>query len=329
MWQDLLRIPLPFDVPIFGKELVIHGFGLMLVIGFLAAMELSRYLARRKGLNPEFFANAALIGLVAGIIGARLSHVIENLGEYTNPARTFGENFRDAINLTSGGLTYYGGFLLAFPTCAAYAIYKKIPLRLGMDIVAPCLMVGLGFGRVGCFLNGCCFGATCDVPWAVSFPYGSPPYVEHVSEGKIDPPSQLFRRDANGGAHLIEPSKLALPSNEALRPLAAKERSLRVHPAQLYSAVTALTLAGLLVSFLAISPPPGRVFALMLILEGAARYTLELLRVEPPVIGNMSLSMVLSVGIVFLGVILWIAFHRRGTTDPAPVETNAQSAVTV
>src|SRR5437773_602560 len=178
MLQDIFRIPLPFHLPVIGDQIVIHGFGLMLVIGFLCAMSLAKYLARRSGQDPEVFANAALLALFAGVLGARLSHVLENIDEFTDPKLGFFGNLANVLNISSGGLTYYGGFLLALPTLLIYAIVKKVPLRLGMDIIAPCLMIGLGFGRIGCFLNGCCYGAQCDVPWAVRFPYNSYAYQD-------------------------------------------------------------------------------------------------------------------------------------------------------
>src|SRR5437879_5810495 len=152
-------MPILFRVPYFGWP--IYSYGLMMVIGFLCAIELAKFLARRCKIDPELFVNAGLIALVTGVVGARLSHVIENIHEYTDPTRSIAANLWDAVNIRSGGLTYYGGFLLAFPALIAYAKIKRIPLRLGMDIIAPCLMVGLGFGRIGCFLNGCCYGETC------------------------------------------------------------------------------------------------------------------------------------------------------------------------
>src|SRR5262245_13063356 len=135
MMQELFRIPF--------LNLPIYSYGLMMVIGFLCAIQLAKFLGKRYGIDPEIFVNAGLIALITGVLGARLSHVIENIGQYTTitPTRSAWDNFIDAINIRSGGLTYYGGFLLAFPSLVFYAIHKKVPLRLGMDIVAPCIVI--------------------------------------------------------------------------------------------------------------------------------------------------------------------------------------------
>src|SRR5438552_3357408 len=212
MLQDILRIPLPFHLPIVGDQIVIHGFGLMLVIGFLCAMALAKFLARRSGQDPEAFANGALLALFAGVIGARLSHVLENLSDFTRGDLGFWGNLRNVFDIGSGGLTYYGGFLLALPTLVIYALIKKVPLRLGMDIVAPCLMIGLGFGRIGCFLNGCCYGAECDLPWAVQFPYNSYAYQDEFRRGELHPPMQLQAELADGTRVLRPREQLETPA---------------------------------------------------------------------------------------------------------------------
>src|SRR2546423_6531386 len=150
MLQDLFRIPL-INRPV-------YGFGSMMILGFFVATEFGKFLCRRNKIHPDILMNAALIALISGVIGARLSHVIENWSIYTDPKRTFTANLFDAINISSGGLTFYGGLILGTPITIWYALKKKVPLLLGMDIVAPCLMIGLGFGRIGCFLHGCCYG---------------------------------------------------------------------------------------------------------------------------------------------------------------------------
>jgi phosphatidylglycerol:prolipoprotein diacylglycerol transferase len=311
MLQEIFRIPF-LNMPI-------YGYGVMLVIGFLCAIQLAKFLAKRSGIDPELFVNAGLIALVTGVAGARISHVIENIGYYTDPNRSFFANFFDAINIRSGGLTYYGGFILAFPSLLLYARWKKIPLRLGMDIVAPCLMIGLGFGRIGCFLNGCCYGATCDLPWAVSFPYYSIPYREEVDEHKITPPPELIRFNPTGRIDVLSPAEIRdnaalLPPNTAA--IAASQRSLRLHPAQLYSSFTAFLIAGFVLCYFTLPHAPGRAFALMMTVEGLTRFLLESLRVEPPVIGNFSLSMVIGLALFTLGVLLWFTFGQLDAPTP-------------
>jgi len=313
MLQDLIRFNL------FGHEFAIHGFGVMLVIGFLCAMWLAKFLARRKGLDGELFANAALIGLFTGVIGARLSHVLENLSDFTRPERSVARNLFEMINISSGGLTYYGGFILAFPTLVIYAIKNKIPLRTGMDIIAPCLMLGLAFGRIGCFLNGCCFGAECNLPWAVEFPYGSYAYDDQVRHREIDPPAELRAQTEDGTPVVYPAQEIKKSGNQDLIRLAAAQHSKPLHPAQLYSAFTAFLLAAMLVAYFTVPHTPGMVFAVMMIFEGIARFVLELVRVEPPVMHingfGLSLSMVLGMWLAVFGLFLALVFHAIGASE--------------
>ncbi|MDB5331305.1 MAG: lgt 2 [Phycisphaerales bacterium] len=344
MHQTLFTIPF--------THIPVYGYGVMLVLGFVAAMYLAQFLARHSKLDPETFANAAIFALVSGIVGARLSHVIENLPEYTQSSLSASQNFFNAINIREGGLTYYGGFLLAFPTLVLYALWKKVPLPLGMDIIAPCLMVGLGFGRIGCYLNGCCYGAECQAPWAVQFPYDSDAYATEFNQNvlKMPVPRQLVR-DGSRLADYMDVKRLEvlqepLPADdfqrfsvagslkkkeqvkaEGLEALAAAQKANPVHPAEIYSAVTAFLLAGFLVAAFTLPHVPGRIFAGMMIVEGLFRYVLEMLRVEPPVIGGhdpldpgrllplsflppQSYSMVVSFILVIGGVVLWYVFGR-------------------
>lgn len=353
MLQELFRIP--------GLDLPIYGYGLMMVVGFLAGAYLAKYLADRIGLDGEAFFNAALLGLFSGVVGARLSHVLENLHEFFRPDYSLLQTFLAIINLKSGGLTFYGGFLLAFPTLVIFARLKKIPLRTGMDIIAPCLMVGLAFGRVGCFLNGCCYGAECALPWHVEFPYHSNAYVDHFYEGKLEdvPPQlllqygdrmrvlskeelaevkQIYNLLQSKGPGETRDALAAMPRYknpdylEAMLRHAAKfgssdfpsltrtQHSQPVHPAQLYSALNAFLIAAVCYAYFTLPHAAGRAFALMLMLKGTSRFLLEMLRVEPPVLGAgsghleslppLSLSMVISVGLVVLGTILWLVFGK-------------------
>jgi phosphatidylglycerol---prolipoprotein diacylglyceryl transferase len=311
MLQELFRIHL------FGHEFPIYGYGLMLVVAFLACVKLSQWLGARQGIKPELFIDATLIALGTGLIGARLFHVLENLPEYTRSDLSILQNLHNIINTREGGLTFYGGLLLATPCCILYALYRKVPILLGMDIVAPVVMIGLGFGRIGCFLNGCCYGEQCNAPWAIRFPYFSNVYIEQYEQGKLAAPVDL--QSPKG---LMNPHLLPISTTAGLRAEAASATSLPVHPAQLYSAFTAFLLCGLLVAYLSLPHVEGRVFALMLILEGFARYVLEMIRVEPNVATlhfrgqayGLSISMIFGAIVVVAGIIMWILLGRRSVT---------------
>jgi phosphatidylglycerol---prolipoprotein diacylglyceryl transferase len=308
MYRELFTIP--------GLNFTIYGYGLALVVACFASMSLAKFLARRCGLNPEYFVNIVILGLLSGVLGARISHILENLPDYTDPKLGLGQNLLNMINLRHGGLTYYGGFLLATPTCILYGLWRKIPLLRGMDIIAPCLMVGLAIGRVGCFLNGCCWGGACTLPWAVQFPYGSPPYEAHVEERKITPPAELIQdsiRDiATGRTIAIEPRILPYPElNLKQLAIARQQKSLAVHPTQLYSTITAGLIALVCLAYFSLSPKPGTVFGLMMILEGAGRFTIEQMRVNETVLHvgsfGLSLSMTIGLGLFIAGLVMWPA----------------------
>ena len=342
MQQELFRIPF-LDVPI-------YGYGLMMVLGFLGGLQLARFLAVRSRIDPEVFVNLAIIALVCGIGGARLSHVLENLDAYTSPARSAWDNLKDAVNIRSGGLTFYGGFILATFGCLAYGMYKGIPIRRGMDIVAPCLMVGLGFGRVGCFMNGCCEGAECNLPapFGVTFPYHTNPYERHIDRGTLDPgqypPAGAAKVDPQTGRVVGAMSKQEIAARHASDPAlrdqllaqVATLRSNRVHNAQLYSALTAFLLAFFLVGYYTLPHAPGRVFALMLMVEAPSRFVLEMLRAEPAFVGpnspnkalaflpfDLSFSMFVSTWLFVIGVVLWVAFRGRPDDMTEPRDTAA------
>lgn len=322
MLQEVFRVP--------GLGIPVYGYGLMLVVGFYVAMMVGRALARRSGIDPDVVINIALIALISGVVGSRLSHVLENLHEYTRGDRTLWQNLYAMVNIRSGGLTFYGGLILGTISCITYGIMAKVPLRLAMDVIAPCVMIGLGFGRVGCFLNGCCYGASCDAPWAVHFPYHSSAYEDQYKRGLITVPDELLKTDKDGDT-TFKTVEEAKRDPQAAAVLATKTpgvtESWPVHPSQLYSTVVALTIAALLVAFFTMQPVPGRVFGLMLMLEGPTRFLLEMLRSEPPVLGPLSFSMVISIPLFLIGVVMWFVVGKMDRRRPAGFNLGETPAV--
>jgi phosphatidylglycerol:prolipoprotein diacylglycerol transferase len=191
--------PVIFTIP--GIDWAVPGYGLMLMLGLFVAIWWAARRALKSGGSPDVILNCGFIAIIGGVVGARAMYVIH----YWDQFRTHGNFLQVAwsvIDVSKGGLEYYGGFILT--TLAALAWlrwWEKVSIRWYMDIIAPSVALGLAFGRVGCFLNGCCFGGTCDLPWAVRFPFGSSACVhqwkERLPGGEIR--AELLYTDATTG----------------------------------------------------------------------------------------------------------------------------------
>ena len=165
--QELFRIPTPFgDFPIFG-------YGAMVLCGVLVGIYLLRKGAVRRDLNPEAVSDLAIYLVLFGAVGARTWYLIQFRDQVFS-----GGNWWEAFALWKGGLVLYGaiaGGLLGFAWLQRRQQFGST--RDLLDVIAPALAIGIAFGRIGCYLNGCCWGGTCppDFVFGVVFPAGSPP----------------------------------------------------------------------------------------------------------------------------------------------------------
>ena len=162
--------------------LPIRGFGVMLMFAVVAGVGLAAYRAQQMGLDPELIYTLAFWMFVSGIVGARGFYILQYWPQFQK------DNLLDTLkalaNVTNGGLVVYGSVLLSVPVGIWFLRSRRLPVLAIGDIIAPSMVVGLALGRVGCFLNGCCFGGVCtsNLP-AQTFPATSPPYAQHVAEG--------------------------------------------------------------------------------------------------------------------------------------------------
>lgn len=183
IWLVLPKIVEP------GFGLPIRGYGTMLLIAFLAGTGLVAWRGYRLGIDPDVSITLIFWGFIPGIIGARIYFVATHwdvvrrldASQRLDLWRTLGE----IVNIPQGGLVVYGSLIGGLLGFGAFLLKRRLPLLPMLDLLTPGMLLGLALGRVGCFLNGCCFGGPCDLPWAVRFPVGSPPFVQQVEEGKI------------------------------------------------------------------------------------------------------------------------------------------------
>lgn len=142
----------------------VHSWGLMLSIGILAGLWLARNHAAQQGLDREVLLDLALWLVVGGLLGARSFYVaVYEPGYYlSHPWEIF--------MFWKAGLVYYGAFLGGIVAGLIFMYNRKLPFWSLADLVAPSLALGYGVVRIGCFLNGCCYGKPSNVAWAVVFP---------------------------------------------------------------------------------------------------------------------------------------------------------------
>ena len=161
----------------------IRSYGLMLAIAFLVGTWLALVEARRRGLDEDRVVTVILATLVASILGARALYVLEHVSE-------FRREWGSVLALWQGGLTLYGGLVLGTVVGLACARRFGLPAWTVADALTPSLALGTMFGRVGCFLNGCCYGRPTNLPWGVTFPPDSFAGLE-FGNARVHP-SQLY-----------------------------------------------------------------------------------------------------------------------------------------
>ncbi len=272
------------DVPLTRTGIPIFGYGLMMFIGFAAGTLLAIRHAARVGIDSDVILDLILWLLVPGLLGARLFYVIQYSDRIFREARGL-EYVTRFVAVWDGGLVFYGsvigGILGGWLFCRSRNLR---PLLMG-DVVAPSLFVGLGFGRIGCFLYGCCYGGPSDLPWAVQFPRDSLTFQAQVQAGVIDPTAEC---------------------------------TIPLHPTQIYSSLLAFLLAGILSWSFRRRPYEGFVVGLMFILYPVNRFVLELIRSdEQGQLGtSLTISQLISVGLFISGVSLLVWLSK--TRDPIP-----------
>ena len=172
--------------PKINSGLAVRGYGLFMLVAVVSGTGLVLSRCRAIGQNPEQIYTLAAWMVASGIIGARLFFVIQNHDRFFGSGQPLGRTLFSVVNMTEGGLVVYGSLIGA--SLAAFAFFWKtrLPLWRTADLIAPGMALGLAIGRIGCLMNGCCWGGVCEAPLpAISFPAGSPPFMQHLYQGRL------------------------------------------------------------------------------------------------------------------------------------------------
>ncbi len=294
---------------IFGQPL--PAYFTLLLVGFAVATWLGARLAKRMGLSADTFIDLGLFSVLFGVLGARLMHVLADgyFWDYvhlcTDPSQVAWEITRSQCEQVDGrwmqssarcqptqrdcfawaafwrgGLAYYGGLLTAGLFGIAFLKREGFPVRRGLDISSMSICLGLFFGRMGCFLAGCCFGVRTDQAFGLSFPPFSP-----ASESQ-------WRAGLLGGVHLP---------------------SLPVHPTQLYEAFGCLALAAYLMLWLRPRKRfDGQLMLAFIGLYALLRFALEFWRADDRgQIMGLSSSQALGIPALLIVALFWVRWMPR------------------
>jgi len=333
--------PRLFEIPFL--HLTIGTFGPMMVLGFLAALFMMRRLSRRVRLDPAMITNAALYSLIIGVVGARAFFVLHYFDQ-------FREEPLNIFATWHGGLEFLGGVIPAIGFLLFYLHHHKLPVRRYLDIIAIGLMMGLAFGRIGCFLNACCFGKPTDLPCAIRFPYGSFVYISqinsdpkrHISEPHLKLPQAEYLSIYDKHGKWYPKPLEQLTEQQRYEVTKGRYRCLGVHPSQLYSSANALLLCGILYLFWRRSlgstgsdnaskllGRPGSMVGLMFVLYGFSRFLLEFIRDDNPYeLGILTISHILGIAMLVLGVVLLLVLSQMKSDTSDGKEVASADAFT-
>ena len=321
MHPSLLRFDLGIEGL---SELSISSYFGMVAIGFALAIFMFRKVGARQGINGDSLLDLGLYMVIFGVLGARLLHVIadgefwnyvhwctdpsavvwdvtreecrsnslngvwdsvEEVCRPQNPeARSIWARCTLWLQFWQGGLAYYGGFVLA----TLYGIYfirkEGLPLGRVIDMSGWAIPFGLAWGRMGCFLNGCCYGQPLADQsyhpwWSVAFPRWSPAWRDHFQEGLITRSHEL---------------------------------SLHLYPTQLGESIAALAIAAW--AYFWLEPRKhfaGEVFLLSCLLYAIARFILEFFRAdERGELFSLSTSQIVGLVIIVVIAAVWQRMKR-------------------
>jgi phosphatidylglycerol:prolipoprotein diacylglycerol transferase len=284
MYPELFKIG-PFTV---------YSYGLMLGIAFITASWLLTKEVTRKKLNPNLGTEVTLLAIIFGIVGAKIFHLFENFSEF----------IQDPIGMafSPGGLTFYGGLIVAVLLIWIYARRKKIPFLVIADAAAPALALAYGIGRIGCHLAGDGdYGIPTNLPWGTNYENGTVP------------PSVMFR-----GSEIAQNYPGGIVPDDT--PL---------HPTSVYEFLMGVIIFSVLWKLRKKDWIDGKLFTIYLVLTGLARFSIEFIRLNPRFFFGLSEAQIISIILMILGIAGFIYFTKNIHLKkfiPPPVELGQKSS---
>ncbi|MCI6164323.1 MAG: prolipoprotein diacylglyceryl transferase [Lachnospira sp.] len=258
-------------------KFTVHGYGLMIGIGFVIALLVGEYRAKKMKMREDSVVDLAIIAIVSGFLGAKLLYIIVSFKEFmANPMAVIG----------SSGFVVYGGIISGVIFCMIYTKVKKLSFLEYFDLVMPEVALAQGFGRIGCFLAGCCYGRETTSAFGVVFPKESlaPSGVKLI-------PTQLI---SSAGDFLNAAILIIIAAKFSYSAVKAKNNDDKAQKSLL----------------------AGDIGCIYMLIYGVGRFLIEFLRNdERGAVGVLSTSQFISLGIVVFGVVLMIVNRKKAQAE--------------
>ncbi|MFQ5797781.1 MAG: prolipoprotein diacylglyceryl transferase [Bacteroidota bacterium] len=265
--------------------LTIYSYGMMLALGFIIASYVFTMELKRKRIDHNIGGNVTLLAVIFGIIGAKIHYLIDQWDRFV---------VDPSIALSPGGLTFYGGLLLAFAFNYWYIKYrKKVNVLKAMDAVAPALILGYGIARIGCHLAGDGdYGLPTELSWGTDY------------SGGTYPPSIAF---------------LQLPEVANRFPGGIVPDTTPLHPTPIYEFLAVVLVFLFLWKIRKRTKPDGTLFMIYLTAAALERFFIEFIRINPRMLLGLSEAQLISVVLLALGVygVLYLKKGKGGEAEVA------------
>jgi len=261
-------------------SLTLHWYGVLVAIGFLVGLWTASRRAPRADVPAEAVADLGPWLILGALVGSRALYVISYWKTLFDDPLIPRAPWTEIFMVQRGGLVYYGGLIGAALAVVLRTRSKQLPLWRLADVLAPSIALGCVFGRLGCLMNGCCYGRPAALPWAIRFPHDSPAWQQHRALGLAD----------------------------------EQGRSAWVHPTQLYDALLNLALYAGLAWLFRRRRFDGQVFAVYLMGYALFRSVVELFRGDYPAshrLGGWTPAQLAGVGIFAAGAVAFVLLRRR------------------
>ncbi len=257
--------------------LTVYSYGLMVGIAFIVANYLLTKEFQRRKLAKNLSTEITFLAIVFGIAGAKLFHLFENWSVFLSDP---------LIAFSPGGLTFYGGLIVAIIAILIYLKRKRISFLLVADSVSPALILAYGIGRIGCHLSGDGdYGIPTNLPWGTDYSNGTVP-PHYMLQG-----TEWAKQFPNG----------LVPDTTPL------------HPTPIYEFILAVIIFAILWKLRTKQWALGKLFMLYLIFAGLERFFIEFIRLNPRIFLGFTEAQVISIVMIAAGGFGWQYLGKKET----------------